>query len=162
MSKAPDHFRLPNLLAIWGPPCLWGLAILSLSGNAGSGSNTMRLMQWLLSGFPSLTYQDIEAIHWYLRKFSHMVAYGVLYLLWFRAWKRQVPHRSGLSLKLALLFSLVVALLDEGYQTFFPERTGSLADVALDMTGAGLAALLGPGVFGCNEKRRDQGKATRG
>lgn len=162
MASSPKPFRLPTLLAIWGPPFLWGLAIPSLSGNAGSGINTMRLMQWLLSGYPSMTYQDIESIHWYLRKFGHMIAYGVLYLLWFRAWKRQVPHRSGLSLKLALLFSLVVALLDEGYQTFFPERTGSLADVALDMTGAGLAALLGPGLFGFSEKCRDQGKATRG
>jgi VanZ family protein len=47
----------------------------------------------------------------------------------------------------SLGFCLILAIMDEGRQSFYPSRGSSLWDVSLDMGGAGLAALFTLGVW---------------
>lgn len=126
----------------WGPALVWGLVILILSGDWGSSAHTLSLFHRLLSLFISLSPQELEALHHVLRKVGHVTAYGLLYLLFHRALKLHCPARPWCRCLVALVLSLSIALLDEGRQSLLYSRSGSLADVCLDLSGATAAALL--------------------
>jgi len=83
----------------------------------------------------------MEETQGYLRKAGHIMAYGGLYFLWFRAWFWRLSPRRGSAILWSLALCLVTALLDEGHQALVPSRTGCLSDVALDFGAAALAAL---------------------
>ncbi len=67
-----------------------------------------------------------------------MVAYGVLFFLWFRAYYFYRPRRFR-CLWFALACTLLVAAMDEGRQALVGTRSGSLLDVGWDLAGAGFA-----------------------
>jgi VanZ family protein len=134
--------RLTYTLASWSPPLLWGLAILLFSGDWGSSHNTLGIIQWFLSRIPHMSPGQIAAIHGILRKLGHMVAYGVLCFLWFRSFQVHWPEGRRLCLFLAVLCSLLVALLDEGHQAMVGTRRGSLIDVGWDLAGVSLSGLF--------------------
>jgi VanZ family protein len=134
--------HLAGHLTAWSPPLLWGLAILALSGDLGASRNTLGLLQWLLSVIPDLSPDQIASLHGALRKLGHMLAYGVLCFLWYRAYKSQWPKRHWFCLVLAVVSSLLVALLDEGHQSLAGTRSGSLTDVGWDLAGAVLSSLI--------------------
>ncbi|MGH2970442.1 MAG: VanZ family protein, partial [Solirubrobacteraceae bacterium] len=69
-----------------------------------------------------------------LRKIAHMVEYGLLWWLWWRAlgYGNPVP---------AVAIALAYAATDEYHQTFVEGRVGSPVDVLIDATGVGLAIL---------------------
>ena len=135
-------WRHPDFFLYWLPPLVWGGAILVMSGDLCSSPNTLMLLKWVLSWFPPLTPGQIAAIHFYLRKTGHAVAYAILALLWLRALRGSLGLSPKRSFSLTLGFCLIFAALDEGHQYFLPSRTGSLWDVALDLSGSGLVALL--------------------
>ncbi len=130
-----------KLINYWLPPLLWCAGVLALSGDLGSSQNTMGLVQWLLSWF-SLSPAQILVIHGYFRKAGHVLAYGILYVLWFRAFQGSLYYSPRKSFFWALGLSLFLAMVDEGHQSMFQSRTGSLGDVGLDGSAALLAALL--------------------
>ncbi len=132
---------LRQLSLYWLPPLALTAGILIFSGDLGSSANTQKLVQWLLTWFPGLGEYQFPAGQGYLRKAGHMLAYGSLYLLWFRAMFWRFSTRRGAAVLWSLAFCLLVALADEGHQSFFSSRTGSLSDVALDFGAALLAAL---------------------
>jgi VanZ family protein len=132
----------PAFLLYWLPPLLWTAAILIVSGDLGSSRNTMSLLQWLLSWLPSMTPAKLAVVNHYLRKTGHALAYGVLYFLWFRAFRGQWRSRPGRACLGSLGLCLLLAMLDEGHQGFLASRSGSIYDVALDLSGSGLGALL--------------------
>ncbi|MFA7208921.1 MAG: VanZ family protein [Parcubacteria group bacterium] len=74
------------------------------------------------------------------RKTFHVIEYSILAFLFFRAFSQ------NFTLKRALWFSLVLSLLyaasDEWHQTFVFGRTGTPRDVAIDLIGIVLAAIL--------------------
>jgi VanZ family protein len=115
--------------------------ILTLSGELGSSARTQELVKWFFSWLPFLGVEQIQEGHGYLRKAGHVMAYGSLYWLWFRAFLGRFSPR----LRPAILWSLGVCLLtamaDEGHQALVASRTGSFMDVALDFGAASLAAL---------------------
>jgi VanZ family protein len=135
-------WRKPHVMGYWLPPILWGLAVVSLSGNVGSATNTRNLLQWLLSGFVTLEPAQINLINFSFRKTGHVLAYGFLYFLWFRAFRTHQGYGPGRSCLWSLGFCLLFSSLDEGRQWLFPTRSASLRDVLLDMSGASLAALI--------------------
>lgn len=71
-----------------------------------------------------------------LRKLAHMTEYGVLFLLWLRAFGR--PARPALAAGIAIAY----AASDEWHQSFVDGRNGSPVDVLIDATGVLLAFLL--------------------
>jgi VanZ family protein len=135
-------WRRQQFISYWVPPILWSLAVLSMSGDWGSGTNTLTLLQWVLSRFVALDPDQLGLINHYLRKTGHCLSYGGLYFLWFRAFYGHGARGPGRSLLWSLGCCLCLALLDEGRQWLYPSRGASMADVILDMSGSSLGALL--------------------
>jgi VanZ family protein len=113
-----------------------------MSGNMGSSANTGDVLQWLLSWFVALKPAQVNMINFYMRKTGHLLAYGLMYFLWFRALREHADFGPRGAFLWALGFCLVFASMDEGRQWFYPTRGSSIWDVILDMSGAGLSALI--------------------
>ncbi len=77
----------------------------------------------------------------------HIPLYGILTLLLILALRPNSGRIETRRLIGAGLIALVVAVLDEYYQTFIPTREGSMTDVVLDGIGIGLAMGLGVRYF---------------
>jgi VanZ family protein len=142
LASAPPIWRKPHFLAYWLPPLLWGLAVLSLSGDVGSDTHTRSLLQRLLAGLVTLDPAQIDLINFCLRKTGHALAYGFMYFLWFRALRGHADWGPWRARLWSLGFCLLYASADEGVQWFHASRGASVYDVLLDMSGAGLAALI--------------------
>jgi VanZ family protein len=124
------------------PPVLWGLAVLCLSGDLGSGKNTLGLLKWFFSWFVDLAPSQLKLINFYVRKTGHLLAYGVMYGLWFRAFRAQAHYGLWRACLWSLGLCLLYASMDEGRQWYNASRGASINDVLLDMSGASLAALV--------------------
>jgi VanZ family protein len=93
--------------------------------------------------FPPLSPDQFSLIHFYFRKIvGHLGNYGFLYFLWFRAFRGQLGCRQGRAFLYSLTLCLGIALTDEGHQALLASRTGSIRDVALDIGGSSLSALI--------------------
>lgn len=132
-----------DFLWYWLPPLAWCGAVLLMSGDLGAPKNTGSILEWLLSWFPPLSPAQFTLMHFYVRKtIGHFGNYACLYFLWFRACRGQLHWTSGRAFFLAIGLCLAMALMDEGHQLMFGSRTGSLRDVALDLSGAAAVALV--------------------
>ena len=147
MGSAPPFWRKPNFLYYWLPPLLWGLAVLCLSGDLGSGKNTLGILKWLFSWFVDLEPAQLKMINFYVRKTGHVLAYGLMYFLWFRAFRAQAHYGPWRACLWSLGFCLFYASMDEGRQWFYASRGASICDVILDMSGASLTALIAAAVW---------------
>jgi VanZ family protein len=126
----------------WAPPVIWALAIMVLSGDLGAGPKTYSMFSWVLSLIVTLPSKTVGVLHTYFRKSLHVIFYGILSVLWFRALMASHPGRLWGNFFLALVLCLAVSLIDEGHQFFLTSRTGNLGDVFLDMSGAVVFTLL--------------------
>ena len=88
---------------------------------------------FFLSAQPNLA-TDLGVWDTILRKIAHMVEYGLLWFLWWRA----LGYGSPLP---AIAIALGYAITDELHQTTVDGRHGSSWDVAIDAAGVGLAGL---------------------
>jgi len=140
-------WRNPHLLYYWAPPILWGLAVLGMAGDLGSGENTLGLLQWLFSRFVALEPAQLKLINFYVRKTGHVLAYGLMYFLWFRAFRAQAHYGPWRACLWSLGFCLLFSSMDEGRQCFYASRGASIRDVILDMSGASLTALIAGAVW---------------
>jgi VanZ family protein len=120
---------------------------MALSGDLGSGPNTFSPFRWVLSWIVTLDPDSLNLAHFYFRKVLHVVCYGVLSVLWFRALMASYPERSGANVIMALVLCLAVALIDEGHQYLVNTRTASWWDIGLDMSGGLLFLLLSTRYF---------------
>jgi len=89
---------------------------------------------FFLSAQPNLG-TDLGAWDLVLRKAAHMAAFGLLWLLWWRALGYRRPA-------LAVAITLLYAVSDGVHQSFVEGRHGTPVDVAIDAAGIGLAGLL--------------------
>jgi VanZ family protein len=142
LGNAPPLWRKPNFLYYWLPPVLWGLAVLVMAGDLGSDKNTYGLLRFLLSWFWDLTKAQLDLINLWVRKTGHVLAYALMYWLYFRAFRKQAHYRPWHASLWSLGFCLLFSSMDEGRQLLYPTRGASIRDVMLDMSGAGLAALI--------------------
>ena len=121
------------------PALGWTLLIAWLSsgswGSARTGDFLLPLLQGLL---PWAAPEQLDALHWLIRKTAHVVEYGVLALLWRWAATTRDTLR-GVVVPLGL--SALTAALDEIHQATTLTRTGSPIDVLLDSSSA-MAFLL--------------------
>jgi VanZ family protein len=104
-------------LKLWLPVVLWAGLILSSANDHFSAAESGGLLTSLFGEVPYV-------LHVILRKLSHVVAYGVLGALVWRADRRWV---------VMFIVALVVASADEWMQSRTVNRTGSPWDVALDV-----------------------------
>jgi VanZ family protein len=113
-----------------------------MSGDLGSWKNSLGILKWLLSWFVDQEPAQLKMINFYARKTGHVMAYGCMYFLWFRAFRSQAHYGPWRACLWSLGFCLFYASMDEGRQWFVVTRGGSISDVLLDMSGACLAALI--------------------
>jgi VanZ family protein len=72
----------------------------------------------------------------------HIPLYGILTLLLVLTLCPPSATSSKLRYTLAAMMAVAVAILDEFYQSFIPNREGSLTDILLDVLGVSLALFL--------------------
>jgi VanZ family protein len=116
------------------------------SSPAWSAARTAGFLLPLLAALlPWALPEQLDALHWLIRKTSHVAEYAVLAGLW--RWALGGGWRASLGL------SVATALLDELHQAVTPAREGSIGDVALDTLGAGAAlVVLGGGLRAAVER----------
>jgi VanZ family protein len=139
LSKDPHH-----PLKAWIAAVLWLIVIAIESTAYLSATNTSRILFPVLHFLFKLNHARFEIWHFYIRKSGHVIGYGLLSILLFRAWKETLPAPGNPRwiqrwATIAVLGTALVASLDEWHQSFLPSRTGTWHDVVLD-TCAGIAA----------------------
>jgi VanZ family protein len=103
-----------------------------------TGDFLVPLLRWL---FPDVSPATLDLLHGAVRKVMHVIEFGILALLWYRAlgW-----YESGWQTRAALAAFLLAAgfaALDETHQTFVSSRTGTLVDVGWDSAGAAVGLI---------------------
>lgn len=143
-------------IGAWGPVAAWVGVIFALSSDAFSAPTTSGilgpLLQWLL---PDASADTIYRLHVAIRKGAHLGVYAVLALLALRAGRVGHGWAPGRAAAASLACVAYVASLDELHQTFASERTGSIRDVGLDLTGG--AAALGIALLALGLRRALRG-----
>jgi VanZ family protein len=132
------------VLKAWIAAILWLILIAIESSALLSAHNTSRILYPLLHYLFGLDWDRFEVWHFYIRKSGHVIGYGTLSILLFRAWRATLPALGNARwtfrwANIAILGTALVASLDEWHQSFIPTRTGTVRDVVLD-TCAGIAA----------------------
>ena len=110
---------------------IWGNSLQPAADSSAQSQSVVDILKPLLSAM------GVAAGQWQhlIRKAAHMFEFFMLCLLWlgvFRAKRYRWP----------LGLSLLTACIDEGIQYFVPGRSNQLSDVAIDFTGALIAAVL--------------------
>ena len=138
----------------WGPALCWMLFIFGSSADSGSVRHTSQLIdpfcQWL---WPNITFEQLETVHFLVRKAAHMTEFALLALLFLRA----LSYDRGDARKWissAWVLATAYAASDEFHQSFIPGRNPSVVDVLIDSAGAAL------GLFACYLFLRHQAKKT--
>jgi VanZ family protein len=134
-------------LRAWFPALIWLGIIAVESTSTFSAQNTSRFLYPILHFLFSLDPVRFVSWHFYLRKSGHVIGYGILSVLLFRAWRASVrvsgnPQWAWSWSIDAILMTTLVASLDEWHQSFLPSRTGTVHDVVLDSAAVVLAQLL--------------------
>jgi VanZ family protein len=135
-----------EVLKTWIAAILW-LIVIAIESTAWlSSHNTSRILYPLLHFLFGVDRLRFEGWHFYIRKTGHVIGYGILSILLFRAWRATLPAMENVKWKLrwariAVMGTAFVATLDEWHQSFIPSRTGRWQDVVLD-TCAGIAAQI--------------------
>jgi VanZ family protein len=68
-------------------------------------------------------------------KTLHMIEYGILYLLFFRAFYKTTKLSSSKKILYSFLLALFYAVADEFHQLFVPSREGRIRDIIIDIGG---------------------------
>ncbi len=112
--------KVKKIIKYWAPPVLWAGVI------------------FILSSFPTLETSEIYWQDFILKKSAHMIEYGLLTILLYRAFKN-----SGAGVRKAAIFSILIAVVyaitDEFHQSFVPGREPRARDVIFDTIGSILA-----------------------
>ena len=112
-----------RLIKLWMPVILWAGLILWASDDTFSSGQSHG---WLARFFGG---EVPYGLNFTLRKLGHIVAYGILGALAWRADRR---------FTVAIAITLIVAATDEWRQSLSLTRTGSAWDVVLDTAGSWL------------------------
>jgi VanZ family protein len=128
-----------NFVVYWLPALLWTAAVLLASSDPFSAAHTGSILAVFLGWMPPASF---DLTHFLVRKLAHLTEYGILALLWFRAWRGTQLGWSAPWARRAFALCLAVAAVDEFHQGFVPTRTSSPRDVAIDCVGVLIALLM--------------------
>lgn len=136
-----------EILKAWIAAALW-LALIAMEStdllsSAHTGSFLYSIIKFLFGPIDLATFSYWHAIG---RKVGHVVGYGILSLLLFRAWQATLSLHTSARwswrwAQFAVYGTVLVASLDEWHQSYIPSRTGTWHDVVLDGS-AGIAAQI--------------------
>jgi VanZ family protein len=139
---APRKPLFPPWLLPWLPAIVWSVLIFFASTDTFSASHTRMVIEPVLRWFlPYLSDDQLDHIHFLIRKCAHFSEYFVFYLLLYRGIRagRKGWHWSWAFA--AWFIAAAYSALDEIHQSFVASRTASAWDSLLDSTGA-LVALF--------------------
>ena len=114
-----------QVLKAWIAAILWLIVIALESTAMGSATNTSRFLYPVLHFLFGMEWQRFEPLHFFLRKVGHVFGYGLLSILFFRAWRETLPALGDPNwtwrwANISVLGTALVASLDEWHQTFIP------------------------------------------
>jgi VanZ family protein len=98
----------------------------------------------IIFGFSGMPAKAVSGVYWQefaIKKTIHIVEYGTLSLLIYRAFIGSGVKKEKAAV-LAILISVVYAISDEFHQSFTPGREPTVRDVLFDTIGAVLAILI--------------------
>lgn len=128
----------------WLLPIAWMCVIAYFSTDSFSAQRTEGVLEpvirYVLPEAPPSTLSEINVI---IRKLAHASEYGLLALLWCRAFLRSRAWSTYRAVVTSLIVACAWAAADEFHQSFVASRSGSVLDVALDASGAVGALALG-------------------
>ncbi|WP_078543750.1 VanZ family protein [Litchfieldia alkalitelluris] len=133
--KMKENGILWWILAIAG--C--GMIFYATSSPGFTGSSTSSLLQSILAVFGTndIVLVIADLLNFILRKLGHIVAFGVLAVLFCLA-----LNKSKRPFLYAWIITTLYAFFDEFHQSLVPNRTSSIMDVGLDSLGAVIALVL--------------------
>ena len=116
----------------------FGAALAGFSIALLTHANTFALVQPIIRRLaPDASAREISTLHILARKLGHFLIPAAAYLALVFGPLRNRRYT-------ALVLCAVFAVLDEALQAFTPGRTGSIYDVALDVSGALFSFLVYP------------------
>jgi VanZ family protein len=131
---------MTHFLIYWMPPLLWMAFIFPLTNDALSAESTsytlLPIIEPIIRFFlPDASQATIEVIHILVRKVFHLLEYGFLAFLLFRAFRGGKKNRR----REWILYTGAIAIgyggLDEVLQSLTASRTGSVSDWLIDSAG---------------------------
>lgn len=135
--------RLKKVFTNWLPPFLWMALIYLFSTSTFSEDRTSSLIIPILRTlFPQAPFERLYRIHFFIRKISHFTEFAILGLLWVRALKGGWKGKPYPFFLIALLISIIYAILDEFHQSFVSVRSPSYVDILIDSAGAASSLLI--------------------
>lgn len=139
-SARPERWRTARA---WLAVLAWAGLVWVLGGDRFSAAATARFLRPFAEVIaPDFSVRDMYVLLLSIRKAAHISVYGFLALLTLRAlWIGSVRSLIA-SLSATGLFVAALALADETRQAYSEARTGSGADVVLDLAGATCVVLL--------------------
>jgi VanZ family protein len=131
---------IPSWLNAWWPALVWAGVIFTMSTDTFSAEHTASIFEpifrWLI---PTLTEDQFDVIHHYIRKSAHFTEYFVFCLFLYRGVRAgRTGWRWSWGLT-ALFIAAAYSALDEIHQAFVVSRTASPYDSLLDSAGAFVA-----------------------
>lgn len=111
---------MSKMFRFWVPPLLWAAVI------------------FLFSSFPVVETSEIYWKDFIAKKTAHIIEYGILTILIYRALKEGGMKKKNAGL-LAISIAFLYGITDEYHQSFTPGREPRARDVAFDTTGAIIA-----------------------
>jgi len=121
---------------------VWAGFIFSLSTDSFSSDHTGAILYPIFHWpTPSLTAEQFEPIHYFIRKSAHLTECFIFCVLLFRGVRKGRPGWRWTLALAALSIAAGYSALDEIHQAFVASRTASPWDSLLDSVGAFIATI---------------------
>ena len=132
-----------KFIRYWLPVIAWFGVIFVASTDLMSAQHTSRFLgpflRWLS---PDISLETIRAVQFAVRKAAHVMEYGILSFLLFRALQSGTARMVWRNAAITFVVAAAYAALDEYHQSFVASRTGAPLDVLIDVAGAALGILI--------------------
>jgi len=130
-------------LAVWIPVLVMCGIIFLFSQDSLSDYHSNRILISILAFFHEATAQHLAELAYPFRKMAHVIVYGLLSLITYRALRgnREPGFYAPLAMR-SVVFCLLYASSDEIHQIFIPGRGPAVHDVLLDGLAATMAVIV--------------------
>jgi VanZ family protein len=138
-----DNTAIPGWLRSWWPALLWAGFIFVMSTDAFSARHTSSILEPLIRWLaPSLSDDEVDFVHFIIRKCAHFGEYFVFGVFLYRAVRGAHKGWRWTWALSAWFIAACYSALDEIHQAFVASRTASPYDSLIDSSGAFVAMIF--------------------